>query len=99
MILKTNEVRAAVILDVEEYNKEANTHLINKKNYKSFNKFLQKATKNLVNNTIKDFQSSNTFKEKVADALLTHEAKKPHYCFQPKTHKKGKPELLDSYFY
>lgn len=40
MILKTNEVRAAVILDVEEYNKEANTHLIDKKNYKSFNKFL-----------------------------------------------------------
>lgn len=89
MILKTNEVRAAVILDVEEYNKEANTHLIDKKNYKSFNKFLQKATKNLVNNTIKDFQSSNTFKEKVADALLTHEAKKTTLLFSTQNSQKG----------
>ena len=88
MILKTNEVRAAVILDVEEYNKEANTHLINKKNYKSFNKFLQKATKNLVNNTIKDFQSSNTFKEKVADALLTYEAKKTTLLFSTQNSQK-----------
>ena len=74
---------------MEEYNKEANTHLIDKKNYKSFNKFLQKATKNLVNNTIKDFQSSNTFKEKVTDALLTHEAKNHTIVFNPKLTKRG----------
>lgn len=80
MILKTNEVRAAVILDVEEYNKEANTHLIDKKNYKSFNKFLQKATKNLVNNTIKDFQSSNAFKEKPKNHTIV---------FNPKLTKRG----------
>ena len=91
MITKTDEGSAVVIVGVDDYIQEANRQLDNKDFYKKLTIDTTEINQIKVNRTITDLKSSHLLNEKIANDLLSSEAKTPQFKMLPKVHKEGNP--------
>ena len=91
MITKTDEGSAVVIVGVDDYIQEATRQLDNKDFYKKLTIDTTEINQIKVNRTITDLKSSHLLNEKIANDLLSSEAKTPQFKMLPKVHKEGNP--------
>ena len=82
---------AVVILDVEEYIKEAETQLHNTENYKRLNHNPTTTNNEAVSKIIKRFHNENLISKNIAEGLKIESPKSPHFYLKPKLHKEGVP--------
>ena len=92
IITKADKGGAVVIVDVDDYIQEANRQLDNKEFYKKLTIDTTEINRIKVNRTINELKSSHLLNEKIANDLLSSEAKTPQFKMSPKVHKEGNPE-------
>ena len=88
-ITKKDKSGAVVIVDIDDYIQEANQQLDNKNFYKKLTIDTIKINGTKVNRTISELISSHLLGEKIANDLLSSEAKTPQCNVLPKVHKEG----------
>ena len=91
IITKADKGGAVVIGDVDDYIQEANRQLDNKEFYKKLTIDTTEINRIKVNRTINELKSSHLLNEKIANDLLSSEAKTPQFKMLPKVHKEGNP--------
>ena len=91
IITKADKGGAVVIVDVDDYIQEANRQLDNKEFYKKLTIDTTEINRIKVNRTINELKSSHLLNEKIANDLLSSEAKTPQFKMLPKVHKEGNP--------
>ena len=91
IITKADKGGAVVIVDVDDYIQEANRQLDNKEFYKKLTIDTTEISRIKVNRTINELKSSHLLNEKIANDLLSSEAKTPQFKMLPKVHKEGNP--------
>ena len=90
-IVKTDVDNGAtvVILDVEDYIKEAETQLSNKENYRKINYNPITTNNETIQKVISTFRKKDPLSENISDGLKTENLKTPHFYLKPKLHKYG----------
>ena len=83
---------AVVILNVEDYVKEAERQLDNKENYRKINYDRTTVNNETIHKVTSRFQKENLLSETISDGLKTENPKTPHFYMKPKVHKEGNPE-------
>ena len=91
IIAKADKGGAIVIVDVDDYIQEANRQLDNKEFYKKLTIDPTEINRIKVNRTINEIKSSHLLNEKIANDLLSSEAKTPQFKMLPKVYKEGNP--------
>ena len=91
IITKADKGGAVVIVDVDDYIQEANRQLDNKEFYKKLTIDTTEINRIKVIRTINELKSSHLLNEKIANDLLSSEAKTPQFKMLPKVHKDGNP--------
>ena len=91
IITKADKGGAVVIVDVDDYIQEVNRQLKNKEFYKKLTIGTTEINRIKVNRTINELKSSYLLNEKIANDLLSSEAKTPQFKMLPKVHKEGNP--------
>ena len=91
VICNADKGNAVVILDVEDYIKEANRQLGDTTFYKILSHDPTKLHAELVNGTIDYFKKERILDEKIANALKATDVKTPHFYLLPKIHKPNNP--------
>ena len=91
IITKADKGGAVVIVDVDDYIQEANRQLDDKEFYKKLTIDTTEINRIKVNRTINELKSSHLLNEKIANDLLSSEAKTPQFKMLPKVHKEGNP--------
>ena len=89
IITKADKGGAVVIIDVEDYIKEAEHQLNNKDTYKKFQYALTQAHTRLVNDTITRLKNDKLITENIAKGLQVQQPETPKFYTQPKIHKTG----------
>ena len=84
IITKADKGGAVVIVDVDDYIQEANRQLDNKEFYKKLTIDTTEINRIKVNRTINELKSSHLLNEKIANDLLSSEAKTPQFKMLPK---------------
>ena len=93
---------AVVILDVEDYVKEAERQLNNKENYRKINYGPTTDNNETIHKVISRFQKENLLSKNIFQGLKTENPKTPHFYLKPKVHKEGnpgRPVVSSIYFY
>ena len=80
-----------VILDVENYIKEAERQLQNTENYKRLNHNQTTTNNKTVNKITKRFHKENLISKNIAEGRKIESPKSPHFYLKPKLHKEGFP--------
>ena len=91
VICNADKGNAVVILDVEDYIKEANRQLGDTTFYKILSHDPTKLHAELVNGTIDNFKKERILDEKIANALKATDVKTSHFYLLPKIHKPNNP--------
>ena len=91
IITKADKGGAVVILNVEDYLKEANRQLDNTEFYKKIVHDLTETHAEIINKTIKDFAKEKLLPEHVAKALRVENPKTARFYLLPKIHKENVP--------
>ncbi len=91
IITKADKGGAVVIMNVDDYLKEARRQLNNTEFYRKVDTDLTETHADIVNQTIKKFATETLLKEHVAKALTVDEAKTAKFYMLPKVHKEGVP--------
>ena len=78
-----------VILDVEDYVKEAERQLNNKENYRKINYDPTTVNYETIHKDISKFQKENLLSNNISEGLKTENPKTPHFYLKPKLHKEG----------
>ena len=84
IITKADKRGAAVIVDVDDYVQEANRQLDNNEFYKKLTTDTTEINRIKVNRTISELKSPHLLNEKIANDLLSSEAKTPQFKMLPK---------------
>ena len=82
---------AVVILDVEDYVKEAEKQLNNRENYRKINYDPTDVNNESIHKAISRFQKENLLSKNISEGLKTENTKTPHFYLKPKVHKDGNP--------
>ena len=82
---------AVVILDVEDYVKEAEKQLNNRENYRKINYDPTDVNNESIHKVISRFQKENLLSKNISEGLKTENTKTPHFYLKPKVHKDGNP--------
>ena len=80
-----------LILDVEDYVKEAERQLNNKENYRKIYYNPTAADNKTIDKVKSIFQKENLLNKNICEGLKTEITKTPHFYLKPKVHKEGKP--------
>ena len=88
---KADKGGAVVIADVDDYIQEANQKLDNKDFYNKLTIDTNKINRIKVNRTINELKSSHLLDEKIANDLLSSEAKTTQFKMLSKVHKERNP--------
>ena len=98
IITKADKGGAVVIMNVDDYIKEANRQLQDENCYKRITNDPTKLHSERVNNAINDMKNEGLITEKVAKGLTIIDPKTPKLSFLPKIHKEGNPgrPIIDS---
>ena len=91
ILTKADKGDAVVIVDVDDYAQEANQQLGNKNLYKKLTIDTTKINRIKVIRTINILKVSHLLDKKIANDLLSSEAKTPQFKMLPKVHKDGNP--------
>ena len=91
VITKADKGGATVIMDVNDYIKEAERQLNDTEYYKKLDKDPTATHAKLVNDAVERFKKSKEIPEKIADGLKTEKTRTPKFYIQPKIHKEGNP--------
>ena len=91
IITKANKGGAVVIIDVEDYIKEAEHQLTNKDSYKKLQYDPTQTHSRLVNDTITRFKNDKLITENIAKGFQVEQPDTPKFYTRPKIHKTGKP--------
>ena len=91
IITKADKGGAVVIINVEDYLKEAKRQLDDTEFYRSVNNDLTETHTKIVNKAIKYFAKEKLLPEHVAKALLLDDPKTAKFYLLPKIHKKNVP--------
>ena len=91
IITKADKGGAVVILNVDDYLKEANRQLSNTEFYQEVHSNLSSTHAEIVNKTIRDFVKEKLLPEQVANALVVDNPKTAKFYLLPKIHKKNNP--------
>ena len=82
---------AVLILDVEDYVKEAERQLSNKENYRKINYDLTTAFNKTIHKVISRFQKENLLSKIISEGLKKENLKTPHFYLNPNAHKERNP--------
>ena len=82
---------ACVILDVNDYIKEAERQLTDESFYKELPSDPTKLHNELINNVIEKFKREQLLDQKTANGLKVHDPRTPLFYLLPKIHKAGNP--------
>ena len=82
---------AAVILDIEDYVKEAERQLNNKENYRKINYHPTTVNNEIIHKVISRIQKENLLSNNISEGRKTENPKTPHFYLKPKVHKDGNP--------
>ena len=85
---------AVVIMDVNDYIREAKRQLNDSKNYKVLAKDPATTNNNIVNQTIDRFTKEQLINENIANGLKNPSPRTPQFYISPKIHKEGNPGRL-----
>ena len=91
IITKADKGGAVVIINVEDYLKEAKRQLDNTAFYQKVDNDLTETHAEIVNKAIKNFAKEKLLPEQVAKALLVEDPKTAKFYLLPKIHKKNNP--------
>ena len=91
VIIKADKGGAVVIIDVEDYVKEAEHQLNNKDAYKKLQYDPTQTHTRLVNDTISRFKNDKLITENIAKGLQVQQPETPKFYTRPKIHKTGNP--------
>ena len=93
VITNANKDGVVVILDVEDYVKEAERQLKNKKNYRKiiYDPTTLPYNNETIHKVISRFQKENLLSKNISDGLKTENPKTPHFYLKPKVHNEGNP--------
>ena len=91
IITKADKGGAVVIINVEDYLKEAKRQLDNTEFYQKVGNDLTETHAEIVNKAIKNFAKEKLLPEQVAKALLVEDPKTAKFYLLPKIHKKNNP--------
>lgn len=91
IICNADKGGATVIMDVNDYIKEANRQLNDETHYKKLQSDPTSTHLNLINDTIERFKKDKLLSEKLANSLKITEARTPLFYLLPKIHKEGNP--------
>ena len=91
VITDVNKGGAVVILDVEDYVKEAERQLNNKENYRKIIYDPTTANNETINKIISRFHKENLLSKNISEGLKTENPRTPHFYLKPKVHKEGNP--------
>ena len=92
MITNVDEGNAEVIMEVNDYVREANCKLNDSKNYKVLAKDPTTTNNNLLNQTIDIFKKEQLINEYISNALKNQSSRRtPEFHISPKIHKEGNP--------
>ena len=86
---KADKGSAVVIVDVDDYVQEPNRQLESKEFYEKLTVDTTEINRIKVNRTVNELKSSHILNEKIANDLLTSEAKTPQFKMLRKVHKDG----------
>ena len=87
----TDKDRTVVIMDVNDYVKEAKCQLNNSKNYKVLANNLTKTNNNIKKQTIDRFIKEQLINKNIANGLKKPSPRIPQFYVSPKIHKEGNP--------
>ena len=82
---------AVVILDVEDYVKEAERQLNNKENYRKIIYDPATANNETIHKVISRFRKENLLSKNISEGLKTENPKTPCFYLKPKLHKESNP--------
>ena len=91
IITKADKEGAVVIIDVEDYVKEAEHQLSNKDSYKKLQYDPTQTHSRLVNDTITRFKNDKLITENNAKGRQVQQPDAPKFYTRPKIHKRGNP--------
>ena len=91
VITDSNKGGGAVILDVEDYVKEAERQLNIKENYRKIIYEPTTANNETIHKVISRFQKENLPSKNISEGVKTENPKTPHFYLKPKVHKKSNP--------
>ena len=91
IITKTDKGGATVIIDVEDYIREANSQLENTEFYEKLNFNPTEGYSNIVDNRLDELTEEGDLSEEIAEGLKTDNPRTPHFYLLPKIHKEGNP--------
>ena len=91
IICNADKGGATVIMDVNDYIKEANRQLNDETHYKELQSDPTTTHLRIVNDTIERFKKEKLINEKLANSLKITEARTPLFYLLPKIHKEGNP--------
>ena len=89
VITNADKGGAVVILDVEDYIKDAERQLNNKENYRKIICDPTTANNEPIHKVISRFQKENLLSKNISEGLKTENPKTPHFYLKPKVHKEG----------
>ena len=91
VITNADKGGAVVILDVEDYVKEAERQLNNKENYRKIIYDPTTANNETIHKVISRFQKKNLLSKNISEGLKKENPKTPHFYLNQKVHKEGNP--------
>ena len=91
VITEADKDGVAVILNAEDYIKEAERQVHNTENYKRLNHNPNTTNNDTVNKIIKRFHKENLLSKNIAEGLKIESPKSLHFNLKPKLHKEGVP--------
>ena len=89
VITSADKGGAIVILDGEDYVKEAERQLNNRETYEKINYDPTTANNKTIKKVMLIFQKSNVLRKNISEELKTENPKTLHFNLKPKIHKKG----------
>ena len=94
VITDTDNVGSVVIIDVENYIKEAERQVLNAENYKSLNHNPTETSYETANKIIKKFHKEYLISKTITEGLKIEIPKSQHFNLKPETHIEGLPGRL-----
>ena len=91
IITKADKGGATVIIDVEDYIREANSQLENTEFYEKLNFNPTEGYSNIVDNRLDELTEEGDLSEEIAEGLKMDNPRTPHFYLLPKIHKEGNP--------
>ena len=92
IIITTDKGNAVVIMDTENYIKEANRPLSDKSNYKTLQIEHTLQQNKIVNDILDQYKNENLLSKQTAEGLKVINPKTPKFYIIPKMHKENNPE-------